>query len=31
LMVDRLARLHNITTEEMGRYTTENAVRLFKL
>jgi len=31
LMVDRLASLHNITTDEMGRYTTENAVRLFKL
>lgn len=31
IMVDRLASLHNILTEEMGRYTTENAVTLFKL
>ncbi|MCL4254354.1 MAG: TatD family hydrolase [Anaerolineae bacterium] len=31
IMVDRLASLHNIPTEEMGRYTTENAVNLFKL
>lgn len=31
IMVDRLASLHNIPTEEMGRYTTENAVTLFKL
>ena len=31
IMVDRLASLHNIPTEEMGRYTTENAVQLFKL
>lgn len=31
LIVDRLASLHNITTDDMGRYTTENAVRLFNL
>lgn len=31
IMVDRLASLHYILTEEMGRYTTENAVTLFKL
>ncbi len=31
IIVDRLASLHNIPTEEMGRYTTENAVNLFKL
>ncbi len=31
IMVDRLASLHNIQTDEMGRYTTENAVKLFNL
>jgi TatD DNase family protein len=31
IMVDRLASLHNIQTEEMGRYTTENAIKLFNL
>lgn len=31
IIVDRLASLHNISTTEMGRYTTENAVNLFQL
>jgi TatD DNase family protein len=30
-IVDRLAALHGISTEEMGKATTENAVRLFGL
>ncbi|MEL7236877.1 MAG: TatD family hydrolase, partial [Chloroflexota bacterium] len=31
LMVDRLAALHQMSVEDMGRITTENAVRLFNL